>query len=140
MRIAALAADRKAGQPMAAVFPHLRHLDLPDLVQTGEIDFSAHRPGVLRAAARARADAGLDGAAARAEGRGPVGRLPAARPGGLQELVQADHGAVELQKEAVYGLTEFYRDEISGGADRRQYRLQRRHDPAAAAPAAAGGA
>ena len=31
MNIAALAADRKAGQPMASVFPHLGHLDLPDL-------------------------------------------------------------------------------------------------------------
>ena len=28
MDIAALAADRKAGQPMASVFPHLGHLDL----------------------------------------------------------------------------------------------------------------
>ena len=28
MEIAALTADRKAGQSMGAVFPHLRHLDL----------------------------------------------------------------------------------------------------------------
>ena len=31
MEIAALAANSKAGQSMAQVFPHLRHLDLPDL-------------------------------------------------------------------------------------------------------------
>ena len=39
MEIAALAANSKAGQSMAAVFPHLRHLKLPDLVTIEEIDF-----------------------------------------------------------------------------------------------------
>ena len=39
MDIVALSADRKAGQPMGAVFPHLRHLDLPDLVTIDAIDF-----------------------------------------------------------------------------------------------------
>ena len=38
-RITALAANSKAGQPLAAVFPHLRHLDLPDLVTWEQIDF-----------------------------------------------------------------------------------------------------
>ena len=32
LRIAALTADRKAGQSMGEVFPHLRHLDLMDLL------------------------------------------------------------------------------------------------------------
>ena len=31
LRIVALTADRKAGQSMGEVFPHLRHLDLPTL-------------------------------------------------------------------------------------------------------------
>ena len=39
--IKALSADRKAGQTMAEVFPHLRHLDLPALVKIDEIDFSS---------------------------------------------------------------------------------------------------
>ena len=39
-RIAALSADRKAGMKMAEVYPHLRHLDLPDLVTIDQIDFS----------------------------------------------------------------------------------------------------
>lgn len=38
MRITALSADRKAGQTMGAVFPHLRHLDLPALVKIDDID------------------------------------------------------------------------------------------------------
>ena len=39
MDIAALGANAKAGQSMAAVYPHLRHLDLPDLVTADQIDF-----------------------------------------------------------------------------------------------------
>ena len=40
MEIKALAAERKAGQTMAQVFPHLRHMDLPVLCKISEIDFS----------------------------------------------------------------------------------------------------
>ena len=39
MEITALAAERKAGQTMAEVFPHLRHLDLPRLCKIEQIDF-----------------------------------------------------------------------------------------------------
>ena len=39
--IAALSADRKAGMAMADVFPHLGHLDLPDLVSIDAVDFGA---------------------------------------------------------------------------------------------------
>ena len=40
MNIKALGGNSKAGQRMADVFPHLRHLDLPDLVKMEEIDFA----------------------------------------------------------------------------------------------------
>ena len=40
LRIAALTADRKAGQSMGEVFPHLRHLDLPALTTIAEVDFA----------------------------------------------------------------------------------------------------
>ncbi|MCI5095396.1 MAG: N-acetyl-gamma-glutamyl-phosphate reductase, partial [Rhodobacteraceae bacterium] len=40
MEIAALSADRKAGQSMDQVFPHLRHMQLPTLCKIDEIDFS----------------------------------------------------------------------------------------------------
>ena len=39
MRIAALAADRNAGRPLAEIYPHLSHLDLPMVTTTQEIDF-----------------------------------------------------------------------------------------------------
>ena len=40
MDIVAMSAERKAGQTMAQVFPHLRHLDLPELCKIDQIDFS----------------------------------------------------------------------------------------------------
>ena len=40
MEIAALTADRKAGLQMGAVFPHLRHLDLPVLTKISDVDMS----------------------------------------------------------------------------------------------------
>ncbi len=40
VRIAALTADRKAGQSLGEVFPHLGGLDLPDLVTIDQVDFA----------------------------------------------------------------------------------------------------
>ena len=40
MQIKALSGERKAGQPLAQVFPHFRHLDLPVLVKIVDMDFT----------------------------------------------------------------------------------------------------
>lgn len=113
IQIAALSADRKAGQTMGAVFPHLRHLDLPTLQRIEEIDFS-----------------GIDlvfCALPHATSQAVIRKLPEAMK--VVDLsadfrlrdVEAyakwygkPHSAPELQKEAIYGLTEFYRGEIRG--------------------------
>ena len=111
MRITALSADRKAGQPMAAVFPFLRHLDLPILQRIEDIDF---------------ADIDL---AFCALPHGTTQAVIAALPRDLRVVdLSADfrlrdpdayaqwygqpHTQPALQAEAVYGLTEFYRDAI----------------------------
>lgn len=113
MEIAALSADRKAGQAMADVFPHLRHLDLPVLSTIEQIDFAgidlvfcALPHGLSQALVRdlprnlkvvdLGADFRLRDAAA------------------YEKWYGAAHVAMDLQAEAVYGLTEFYRDEIAG--------------------------
>jgi N-acetyl-gamma-glutamyl-phosphate reductase len=112
MRVAALSADRKAGMTMAEVFPFLRHLDLPILTKIEEIDFSkidlcfcALPHGTTQAVIAAlprdlkivdlSADFRLRDAAAYAQWYG-------------QPHIQPD-----LQAEAVYGLTEFYRSDIA---------------------------
>ncbi len=111
LSIKALSANAKAGQPMAAVFPHLRHLDLPDLVTIEDLDFSGidlvfcalpHKTSqsVIKALPRdlkvvdLSADFRLRDAAA------------------YQTWYGNPHAAPDLQRHAVYGLTEFYRDQI----------------------------
>ncbi|WP_375262410.1 N-acetyl-gamma-glutamyl-phosphate reductase [Palleronia sp.] len=111
MCIAALSGERKAGQAMASVFPHLRHLDLPDLVKIEEIDFSTIDLAFC--------------ALPHATSQDVISQLPSdlkvvdlSADFRLREAADYEkwygkpHAATELQKEAVYGLTEFYRDEI----------------------------
>ena len=49
------------------------------------------------------------------------------------------HSAVEMQAEAVYGLTEFYRDEIAQAPFGRRHRLQCGDGPVCFAPVDCGG-
>ena len=110
MRIAALTADRKAGQPMAQVFPHLRHLDLPTLTTIDEVDFAgidlafvALPHGLSQSLVR-----GLP-RSLKVVDLGADFRLS---PEAYAKWYGQPHAAPDLQPEAVYGLTEFYRDRI----------------------------
>ncbi|MEP2784103.1 MAG: N-acetyl-gamma-glutamyl-phosphate reductase [Pseudoruegeria sp.] len=111
MEIVALSADRKAGQSMASVFPHLRHLDLPDLVKIDEIDFSnvdlcfCALPHATSQAVIEKLPKTLKIVDLSADFRLRDPEVYAKWYGG-------QHDALEQQAEAVYGLTEFYRDEI----------------------------
>ncbi len=112
MQIKALGANSKAGQTMAEVFPHLRHLDLPSLVLIEEIDFSQidlcfcalpHKTSQEVIAALPK-DLKIVDLSADFRLRDPAE---------YTKWYGNPHAALEQQKEAVYGLTEFYRDEIS---------------------------
>jgi len=112
LEIAALSADRKAGMDMADVFPFLRHLTLARLQKIDEIDFS-----------------GIDlcfCALPHATTQQVVSALPRTLrivdlsadfrlrdPAEYAKWYGQPHTATDLQKEAVYGLTEFYRPEIT---------------------------
>lgn len=111
-RIAALAANSKAGQPLSAVFPHLRHLDLPDLVTWEEIDFGSIDLCFCALPHKTSQEV--------------ISQLPKSvkivdlsadfrlrDPEAYRKWYGNPHAAVEMQKEAVYGLTEFYRQEIA---------------------------
>jgi len=111
MQIAALTADRKAGSSMAEVFPHLRHLDLPRLVTIGEVDFTeidlvfcalphATTQQVVSALPR---DLKIVDLSADFRLRDPAV---------YAQWYGHEHFALDMQTEAVYGLTEFYRDDI----------------------------
>ncbi len=113
LRIAALSADRKAGQDMRAVFPHLRHLDLPVLQRIEDIDF-AGVDIVLCALPHATSQAVI------ADLPGDLKIVDLSADFRLREIAEYEkwygkpHAAPELQAEAVYGLTEVYRADIAG--------------------------
>jgi len=111
MRITALSGERKAGQPLAQVFPHLRHLDLPDLVKIADIDFSdidlafcalPHKTS-QEVIAKLPRDLKIVDLSADFRLRDPEA---------YEQWYGNPHSAVDIQKEAVYGLSEFYRAEI----------------------------
>ncbi|MFO1241631.1 MAG: N-acetyl-gamma-glutamyl-phosphate reductase [Rickettsiales bacterium] len=111
VEIAALTAETQAGQKMADVFPHLAHMGFPDLVTIEQVDFSkidlvfcclphgttqavlSKLPEHVRIVDLS-ADFRLRDETSYAEWYGHA------------------HQASALQKEAVYGLTEHYRDQV----------------------------
>ncbi|WP_136682926.1 N-acetyl-gamma-glutamyl-phosphate reductase [Falsirhodobacter xinxiangensis] len=111
MQIVALSGDRKAGMAMGDVFPFLRHLDLPKLQKIDEIDFSSvdlafcALPHATSQAVIAALPSDLKVVDLSADFR-------LRDPAEYEKWYGQPHAAVELQKTAVYGLTEFYRDEI----------------------------
>ena len=111
LKIAALTADRKAGQTIGAVFPHLRHLDLPVLgtiegTDLGSVDlvFCALRHATSQEVI-AKLPRELKVVDLSADFR-------LRDPAVYERWYGHPHHALDLQAEAVYGLTEFYRDEI----------------------------
>ena len=111
LKISALTADRKAGQTMDQVFPQFRHLDLPVLSRVEDLDFSkielvfaALPHGLSQAIVKTLpkhvkiVDLGAD--------------FRLRDPAEYEKWYGRGHDAPEIQPEAVYGLTEFYRDQI----------------------------
>jgi N-acetyl-gamma-glutamyl-phosphate reductase len=110
--VRALTAERHAGKPVAEVFPHLAPYDLPPLVRVGDVDWG-----------------GLDAAFCclpHATTQAVIKELPRGlkvvdlsadfrlRDPDLYERTYGHaHQAIELQREAVYGLTEHYRAAIA---------------------------
>jgi N-acetyl-gamma-glutamyl-phosphate reductase len=111
IKLTALIAKGHAGQSLAQVFPHLASLEVPDLVTPEEVDWS--KIDVVFC--------GLPHGTAHAE----IGKLPKRvkvidmsadfrlRDAKLYaEWYTNEHSVPALIKEAVYGLTEHYRDKI----------------------------
>ncbi len=109
--IKALVANSNAGQPIKSIYPHFSDIDLPDLIKLEEVDF-----------------AGVDVAFCclpHATSQEVIANLPSQvkvidlsadfrlrNPDDYKEWYGKDHAALEQQHEAVYGLSEIYRDQI----------------------------
>ena len=113
MEIEVLAAHSKAGLRVDKVFPHLRSLELPTLIKIEDVDYSNIDLCICALPHKTSQEV--------------IKRIPTdLRIIDLSadfRLQNADdyerwygnaHQALEVQDEAVYGLTEFYRQEISG--------------------------
>ncbi|MGH6792105.1 MAG: N-acetyl-gamma-glutamyl-phosphate reductase [Methyloceanibacter sp.] len=113
IKLTALIAKGHAGQTLAQVFPHLTSLDLPALVTADQVDWSAVDV----------AFGGLPHGTAHTE----IAQLPERirvidmsadfrlrDPSLYAEWYGGEHSAPALLEDAVYGLTEHYRDTIKG--------------------------
>ncbi len=110
-RVACMTSERFAGQEIGAVFPHLAGRDLPTLSKIGDADLGA-----------------LDvvfGCLPHGTTQEVIGALPKGPkvvdlsadfrledPAAYERVYGKPHAAIEKQKTAVYGLTEFVRDEV----------------------------
>jgi len=116
VEIALLTADRRAGQDMREVFPQFSHLVLPKLVSIESIDWKAAGLDLVFAA--------LPHATTQKVIKDLLGKVPntkvvdlsadfrLADPKAYARWYGHEHHAPELQKQAVYGLVEVYRDKI----------------------------
>jgi len=111
MEIAALGANSKAGQAMADVFPHLRHLDLPDLVTIDQIDFTSIDL-CFCALPHATSQAVIKDLPKTLKIVDLSADFRLRDPDVYAKWYGGKHDALDCQAEAVYGLTEFYRDDI----------------------------
>ena len=114
--IAALSADTKAGKAMADIYPQFTGLPLPPLVRLEEVDlsgidclFCALPHGTTQTALRNALEARPD---LRVVDLSADFRL--SDPDAYARWYGHGHQAIELQSEAVYGLTEHHRERIRG--------------------------
>lgn len=112
--VVALTADRKAGQPLADVFPQFAGLDLPHLTTIAELDldavdlvFCALPHGTTQTVI---ADLLTRKPALKVVDLSADFRL--ADPADYARWYGHAHHALDLQREAVYGIPELYRDKV----------------------------
>jgi len=117
VEIAVLTADRRAGQQMGEVFPQFAPYDLPTLQSIDAIDWAtAGLDLVFCALPHATTQKVLSELLAKAPKTKVVDLSADFRlsdPAAYAKWYGHEHQALELQKEAVYGLVEMYRDDIS---------------------------
>jgi N-acetyl-gamma-glutamyl-phosphate reductase len=114
--IVLLTADRRAGQEMREVFPQFSAVKLPKLVSIEGIDWSASALDlVFCALPHATTQKVIKEVLAKAPGLKVVdlsADFRLADPAAYARWYGHDHAALDLQKEAVYGLCEVHREAI----------------------------
>lgn len=137
VEVSIMTAERKAGQPIASVFPHLNGCGLPDLISIDDVEWPAVELDVVFCALPHATSQQVISGLLHNTGHSLLDELIAETPADLASQVSGEirvidlsadfrlrdvetyaewydraHTAKELQAKAVYGLTEWYRDEI----------------------------
>eukprot|EP00250_Pteridium_aquilinum_P008930 c18315_g1_i1 orf=179-1384(+) len=110
-KITLMTADRKAGQSLASVFPHLISQNLPNMVAVKDADFS-QVDAVFCCLPHGTTQEIISGlpASLKVVDLSADFRLHDVKE--YEEWYNKPHAAVELQKQAVYGLTELNRQAV----------------------------
>eukprot|EP00775_Hariotina_reticulata_P002456 gene2456-2759_t len=112
LKITALTGDRQAGKAFSDVFPHLMTAaDVPKLVKIDDVDFS-DVDAVFCCLPHATTQKIIKGLPEHLKIVDLSADFRLADVNSYAEWYGGEHGAPELQKSAVYGLTEIYRDKI----------------------------
>lgn len=113
IEIAALTGDRKAGMAMGEVFPFLHHLDLPMLTKIDEVDFR-EIDLTFCALPHGTTQEVISGLPRDIRIIDLSADFRLRDPAEYEKWYGRPHAAPNIQAEAVYGLTEFYREDIRG--------------------------
>jgi len=137
VEIVFVTADRKAGRPLAEVFPHLGRLKVPDLISMEEIEWAGVEVDVVFCALPHATSQTVIKGLMHATRHSLLDELIVERPEDLVDDIRGEvkvidlsadfrlrdvetyaqwygkpHDAPELQAKAVYGLPELYREDI----------------------------
>ena len=137
VEIVLITADRKAGQPIEAVFPHLAGEGLPDLMAISDVEWAGLELDVVFCALPHATSQRIIKGILHETGHGFIDEMVIEQPEDYANAIQGsikvidlsadfrlrdkdvyeewyggEHDALSLQKEAVYGLSEHYREEI----------------------------
>lgn len=111
--LVALTADRQSGKPLGEVFPHLHGYGLPDLVPVSAVDWSAV-DFVFCGLPHGTTQDIIAGLPRRLKVVDLSADFRLTDPATYAEWYGHPHRAPDLQREAVYGLTELNRPAIAG--------------------------
>jgi N-acetyl-gamma-glutamyl-phosphate reductase len=111
MEIAALTANTHSGKKAYEVFPHFSGLDLPPLVKNEDVDWTGIE-AVFCGLPHATSQEVIKDLPRHLKVIDMSADFRLRNPAVYEKWYGTPHKALDLQKEAVYGLTEHYRDEI----------------------------
>ncbi|XVF67636.1 hypothetical protein PTKIN_Ptkin10aG0137200 [Pterospermum kingtungense] len=109
--ITLMTADRKAGQSMGSVFPHLITQDLPTMVSVKDADFS-NVDAVFCCLPHGTTQEIIKGLPSHLKIVDLSADFRLRDVAEYEEWYGQPHSAPDLQKEVVYGLTEIFREEV----------------------------